>query len=194
MTITCTLGKDGRKYYFKDGKRVSKKQTTKSKSVCKKSAAKKKDKSKTTNSKKTAIRKVKVIKVVKKVATTKPIKHVLIIDDSPVKKASPKKASPKNIVYVYNMINKKIGDDYYRVIGDAIASGERENLRQKEVRDQLYRDFKKYGLKRGDLVYITPKHKNAVETYRELRHNWDSAQWRVWLRYGQPAVKLHVLY
>lgn len=163
--ITCTIGKDDKKYYFKDGKRISEKIASSSKNVApciSKGSAKK-------------VVKASPKKIIKKASPKKIIKA--LSPKKVVKKVSPKKVKFANDeeVYIIKVGVREIPIERQIIFPNKlIVIVDKKDLKPQSI-------YKKYNLEKGSLFKANKQTYEALEEIWETSLGWDEEQWNIWL-------------
>ncbi len=217
MSTVCTKGKDGRLYYFRDGKRISAAEVKKPKPAksCKLSAAAKEEKTAKAKAKKRAAKAKKRTPVKpqaakpKKAKTLKPKAPKTRIPAKPKvakpkkEKAAPMPRSPVKPKAVIPKAPKPVEELYLWDLELLLIPVNRHLLipnhhigyiRSDQLRDKAYIHslYQKYGLQPNTLVYVNQKTHEALKEVEQERSSWDVARWDTFITFIYPSLSQEI--
>jgi hypothetical protein len=189
MPITCTVGKNGQIYYFRDGKRISTQDAMKVSDpslICdsnkKVAKAKASAKSKKVTSDKKPAKKAKSTKAVSlnSALTTVATKNNTVIESPPIVLGE--------TFYIWDMPKKTINGDKIPFPREYVGKIVGEKLVDKALIQKLYAE-NKLGEKRASLYYAPLKtHEALQEMINTDTSNWDSSNWQYFYTFVYPWI------
>ncbi len=189
--VTCTIGKDGKKYYFKEGKRIT--QTKVKKDVsCKKAIATR------------VVAKKPVKAIATRVVAKKPVKKAIAkkamikkaVAKKPAKMVSMAKKIQSQPIYIWEVKSYKINgksinipDKYYDF---EERYGFKPDIRDIDTEAKINKLYNELDAKKSKLVWMFEDTHKSISSFQQQRLTWNKEQLEAYLKMYPLYVQSYV--